>query len=143
MWKSNGSGPHSDKRLLRTWAQTIDKLVPCPDFFCNLLLLGAARHTSVNHPIHISLRETPQPCWKSFSVIANAARYPHWHRLILDVVVEMKLVGMRAHPNWIRFGFFLVIDPEFDEFRGENVSFEEELVVFVKLTQRFFERAGH
>lgn len=39
---------------------------------------------------------------------------------------------MRAHPDGIGFHFFLVIDPEFNEFRVEHVSFEKEVVIFVE-----------
>jgi hypothetical protein len=50
----------------------------------------------------------------------------------LDVGIEVELVAMRAHPDGIGFHFFLVIDPEFNEFRVEHVSFEKEVVIFVE-----------
>ncbi len=50
---------------------------------------------------------------------------------------------MRAHPDRIRFGFFLIVDPELDEFLGEHVAFEEELVVLLEFSESFFERTGH
>ena len=42
----------------------------------------------------------------------------------LDVVIQVELVGMRAHPDGIGLHFFLVVDPELDEFLGEHAAFE-------------------
>jgi hypothetical protein len=44
----------------------------------------------------------------------------------------VEVAGMRAHPDRIGFRFSLVVDPEFDELRGEHVSFEKELVICVE-----------
>ena len=57
----------------------------------------------------------------------------------LNVVIEVELVRMRAHPDGIGLRFFLVVDPKFDEFRGEHISLEEEFVILAEFAEGFFE----
>jgi hypothetical protein len=61
------------------------------------------------------------------------------HSISLNIVIEVELVGMRAHPHRIGLHFFLVVDPEIDEFGGEYAALEEELVILLELAERLFE----
>lgn len=51
------------------------------------------------------------------------------NRLQLDVVIQAKLVRVRAHPYGIRFVLLLVVDPEFNVVLGEDSAFGHELVI--------------
>jgi len=49
-----------------------------------------------------------------------------------DVIIQVELIRMRAHPHRIGFHFSLVIDPQFDEILAEDAPFEEEFVVLLE-----------
>jgi hypothetical protein len=57
----------------------------------------------------------------------------------LDVVVQVELVGMRAHPDRVRFDLSLVIDPHSDEIFGEDAALGEELVILLEFAESLFE----
>src|SRR5260370_41405 len=50
-------------------------------------------------------------------------------KYVLDIVVQMELVRMRAHSHGIDFVLLLVSDPGINEIFFENSAFEEELVI--------------
>ena len=57
---------------------------------------------------------------------------------ILNIVVEVELVRMRAHSYGVGFVFRFVVDPEFDELFGENAAFGEELVILAEFGEGGF-----
>ena len=60
-----------------------------------------------------------------------------------NVVVERELVRMRPQPDRLGFRFPLVIDESLEQFLGENIALEQELMVLFEAAQRFFERPRH
>jgi hypothetical protein len=44
--------------------------------------------------------------------------------LTLYVIIELELVGVRAHAHGVHFVLELVVDPELDDVFSENVAFE-------------------
>ena len=61
------------------------------------------------------------------------------HGTILDVVVQMKLIRMRPHPNRIRFVLLLIVNPKFDEVLGEDAALGEEFVIVAEFAECFIE----
>ncbi len=63
--------------------------------------------------------------------------------LLLDVVVQEKLVRMGSQTKCIHFLRPLVIDPHLNGVRGEYISLEEEAVVFFEVVERLVKRTRH
>lgn len=61
----------------------------------------------------------------------------------LNVVIQRELVRMRAQANGVHFLRALVIDIRIEQFLGEDVALQEELVVPLQRIERIFERPGH
>src|SRR5208337_1552353 len=59
-----------------------------------------------------------------------------------DVVIEVELVRIRAHPNGVHFVLGLVLDPQIDQLLGEHTALEEEFVVRLESRENAVERTG-
>ena len=59
-----------------------------------------------------------------------------------DIVIEMELVWMRTQTQRVVL-FALVRDPHFQKVFGEDVAFQQKVVVFLQTIQRFTQTAGH
>jgi hypothetical protein len=71
------------------------------------------------------------------SAIAKAARRWDCNRLILDVVVELKLVRIRTLPDTVRLTLSLVFKAKLEEVLGEGSTLGKELSRFLDLAERF------
>ena len=89
--------------------------------------------------VHYDKRERVQSDEQAENPLILAVFLFLGHRRILDVVVEMKLVWVGAHPNGVSLVLFLVGNPQVDEFFGEDAAFEKELVVLLELAEGFVE----
>src|ERR1700676_254975 len=74
------------------------------------------------------------------------ARASGWYFLCSDVVIQRKLIRVRAQADRIDFLFALVPDPGADDVLGEDVALEQELLVLLQARQRLLQRTrrlGH
>jgi hypothetical protein len=62
-------------------------------------------------------------------------------RYRLDVVVQFKLERYRTHPDRIDFCVGLVFDPLLDYVGSKDITLEEEVMVFGKTLESFFQSA--
>src|ERR1700716_4711414 len=60
----------------------------------------------------------------------------------LDIVIEMKLVGMGAQPDGIDLLFSLVVEPGFDHVAGEHIAAQQERVIAFERVKRLVQRSG-
>lgn len=58
---------------------------------------------------------------------------------VLDVVIHLKLMRVRAHTDGIDFVGALVVDPRFDQVGREDVALAEEVVIRFKRIERTVE----
>src|SRR5579859_2283424 len=76
------------------------------------------------------------PSCSEYQVLSTKYRF-------LDVVVQAELVRMRAQADGVHFLGALVLDVRAEQFFGEDVALEQELMVLLERGESVVERARH
>src|SRR5438445_219201 len=63
----------------------------------------------------------------------------HWP-LVLNVVIQGELVGMRPQAHSVGLVFSLISDKSFEQFFAENVAFKQESMILFETRKCFLER---
>lgn len=62
---------------------------------------------------------------------------------LLNIKIEVELIGMRAHPDRIYLPLAFVFKPNVDHVLGEHSAFEQELVISFKRVHSGIQGAGN
>src|SRR5687768_1337637 len=74
--------------------------------------------------------------------VVAALRLKLFRKCRLYVVIQEKLVWMRSETDGVSF-LALMADPHVNEVSGKDITFQQELVVFLQIVQSFIKAPGH